>query len=103
MSEAGSRLRKLDAITSTAVRFAIFCVWPTVVAIALGATLFAATHADLLPAMFENGLTPNQRRVGLGYFAVSVVKKREGKGKVELLERRDRWSLYRAVTPPKTQ
>jgi uncharacterized membrane protein len=73
MSEAGSRLRKLDAITSTAVRFAIFCVWPTVVAIALGATLFAATHADLLPAMFENRLTRDQRLVGLGYFAVSLV------------------------------
>jgi len=43
-----------------------------VVAVALGATLFAATHADLLPAMFDNKLTADQRRVGLGYFAGSL-------------------------------
>jgi len=55
------------------VRFAIFCVWPTVVAVALGATLFAATHADLLPAMFENKLTADERRVGLLYLAGSLV------------------------------
>ena len=55
------------------MRFAIFCVWPTVVAVALGATLFAATHADLLPAMFENKLTADERRVGLVYLAGSLV------------------------------
>lgn len=73
MSEAGSRLKKLDAITSAFVRFGILAVWPTLVAIALGATLFAATHADLLPQMFDNKLTREQRFVGLGYFAVSLV------------------------------
>ena len=72
VGEPGSRLRKLDAFTSTAVRFALFCVWPTLVAMALGATLFAATHADLLPAMFDNKLTPQQRWVGLGYVAASL-------------------------------
>ena len=51
----------------------MFCVWPTVVAVALGATLFAATHADLLPAMFENKLTADERRVGLVYVAGSLV------------------------------
>ena len=51
----------------------MFCVWPTVVAVALGATLFAATHADLLPAMFENKLTADERRVGLVYLAGSLV------------------------------
>jgi len=73
VGEPRSWLRKLDAFTSTAVRFAIFCVWPTVVAVALGATLFAATHADLLPAMFENKLTADERRVGLVYLAGSLV------------------------------
>jgi uncharacterized membrane protein len=73
VGEPRSWLRKLDAFTSTAVRFAIFCVWPTVVAVALGATLFAATHADLLPAMFENKLTADERRVGLLYLAGSLV------------------------------
>jgi uncharacterized membrane protein len=66
-------LQKLDAITSAAVRLAIFCVWPVVVAIALGATLFAATHGDLLTAMFDNELTRDERLVGLGYFGVSLV------------------------------
>jgi uncharacterized membrane protein len=73
MSEAGSKLKKLDTITSAAVRFGIFSIWPTVVAIALGATLFAATHADLVPQMFDNKLTREQRFVGLGYFGVSLV------------------------------
>jgi uncharacterized membrane protein len=73
VGEPRSWLRKLDAFTSTAVRFAMFCVWPTVVAVALGATLFAATHADLLPAMFENKLTADERRVGLVYVAGSLV------------------------------
>ncbi len=73
MSRTRSRLQKLDAITSTTMRFATFCIWPVVVAVALGATLFAATHGDLLPAMFDNGLTRDQRLVGLGYFAVSLV------------------------------
>jgi uncharacterized membrane protein len=72
VGEPGSRLRKLDAFTSTAVRFALFCAWPTLVAIALGATLFATTHADLLPAMVDNKLAPDQRWVGLAYFAVSL-------------------------------
>lgn len=73
MSNARSRFQKLEAIASTAVRFATFCVWPVVVAIALGATLFAATHGDLLPAMFDNVLTQDQRLVGLGYFAISLL------------------------------
>ncbi len=73
MGKARSRLQKLDAITSTAVRFAIFCIWPVVVAIALGATLFAATHGDLLTAMFDNRLTHDQRLVGLVYFAGSLL------------------------------
>ena len=73
VGEPRSWLRKLDAFTSTSVRFAIFCVWPTVVAVALGATLFAAMHADLLPAMFENKLTAEERHVGLLYLAGSLV------------------------------
>ena len=72
MTGARSRLQKLDAITSTAVRLAISCVWPVAVAIALGATLFAATHGGLLAAMFDNDLTLHQRLVGLGYFAGSL-------------------------------
>lgn len=55
------------------VRFGIFCVWPVLVAAALGATLFAATHGDLLTAMFDNKLARDQRLVGLVYFAVSLV------------------------------
>jgi len=73
MNEADPMPRKLDAFCSTAVRIAIFCIWPVVVAIALGATLFAATHADLLPAMFDNKLTRGERFIGLGYFGVSLV------------------------------
>jgi uncharacterized membrane protein len=72
MTGTRSRLQKLDAITSTAMRLAISCVWPVVVAIALGATLFAASHGDLLAAMFDNRLTSPQRLVGLGYFAASL-------------------------------
>jgi uncharacterized membrane protein len=73
MSEERSRLRKLDAIASMVVRFGLFSIWPILVAIALGATLFAATHSDLLPAMFDNKLTRDQRLVGLGYFAGSLI------------------------------
>ena len=91
VGEPGSRLRKLDAFTSTAVRLAIFCVWPTVVAIALGATLFAATHADLLPAMFDNKLTADQRRVGLGYFAGSLAAVAAFYAGAFLVRHRDHW------------
>ena len=73
MNERRSRLQKLDAITSTAVRLAAFCAWPVLVAIALGATLFAATHVDLLPQMFDNRLSPDQRDDGLRYFAFSLL------------------------------
>ena len=73
MTRARSRLHKLDAMTSAAVRFALASVWPAVVAIALGATLFAAGHRDLLAAMLDNKLTFQQRLVGLGYFAGSLV------------------------------
>jgi len=64
---------QVDAITSTAVRFATFCIWPLIVAIALGATLFATTHSSLLTAMFDNELTQDERLVGLGYLAVALV------------------------------
>ena len=91
VGEPGSKLRKLDAFTSTAVRFAIFCVWPAVVAIALGATLFAATHADLLPAMFDNKLSPEQRWVGLGYLAGSLVAVAVFYVGALLVRHRDNW------------
>jgi uncharacterized membrane protein len=91
VGEPGSRLRKLDAFTSAAVRFAFFCVWPTLVAIALGATLFAATHADLLPAMFDNKLTPHQRWVGLGFFAASLGAVAAFYVGVLLYRHRDHW------------
>jgi len=73
MTRARSGRHKLDAMTSAAVRFALASVWPVVVAIALGATLFAARHSDLLAAMFDNKLTSHQRLIGLGYFAGSLV------------------------------
>jgi uncharacterized membrane protein len=91
MSDAGSGLKRLDVITSTAVRFAIFCVWPTVFAIALGATLFAATHSELLPAMFGNKLTADQRLVGLGYFAVSLAAVGAFYAVVLFRRHRDNW------------
>ncbi len=73
MREAGARFRKLDAFTTATVRLGVFSVWPTLVAIALGATLFAATHAELLPAMFNNKLTREERFLGLGFFAASWI------------------------------
>jgi len=73
MTGSRSGLQRLDAITSAAVRLAISCVWPVVVAITLGATLFAASHGDLSAAMYDNNLTSHQRLVGLGYFAGSLV------------------------------
>ncbi|MGB5547524.1 MAG: DUF2079 domain-containing protein [Polyangiales bacterium] len=66
-------LRKLDAIASNAVRLGLFCIWPVIVAIALGATLFALTHGELHPAMFDNDLTQPQRLIALGYFAVALL------------------------------
>ncbi len=73
MTESRSRLQKLDAIMSTVVRLGFFLIWPVAIAIAVGATAFAATHADLLTAMFDNRLSEPQRAVGLGFFAASVV------------------------------
>ena len=73
MTESRSRLQKLDAITSTAVRLGFFLIWPLGIAIAVGATLFAATHADLLAAMFDNRLTQSQRIVGLNFMWASAV------------------------------
>lgn len=63
---------KLDAGVSALVRLALFFVWPVIVAAALGATLFAAFHPELLPALFVNDLTRSQRAVGMRYFAGSI-------------------------------
>ncbi len=68
MTESRSRLQRLDAITSTAVRIGFYSIWPLGIAVALGATLFAATHVELLTPMFDNRLTAPQRIVGLNYF-----------------------------------
>ncbi len=73
MSQSRSRLQKLDAMASTAVRFAIFCIWPGAIAVAVGATLFAAVNPELLPQMFDNKLTEAQRIGGLKYFLGSLI------------------------------
>ncbi|MGB8331170.1 MAG: DUF2079 domain-containing protein [Polyangiales bacterium] len=73
MSEGRSGFRKLDTVASTVLKFGLFCIWPVVIAVALGATLFAVTHTELLPAMFDNELARGARFVGLGYFAASLV------------------------------
>ena len=73
MSAGGSKLRKLDAISSTAVQLGFYCVWPVLFAVAIGATLFGLTHGDLLPEMFDNKLSEQQRLVGLGYFGVALL------------------------------
>jgi len=73
MNASRSLLSKLDAIGSTAVRFGLFCVWPVLLAIALGATLFALTHGESFAAMLDNRLNESQRLVALGYFGVSLL------------------------------
>ncbi len=65
-ASATSRVEKI-------ARFGLWCIWPVTVTIALGATLDSITHADQLTAMFDNKLMPDQRLVGLGYFAGSLV------------------------------
>jgi uncharacterized membrane protein len=72
MADSRSRLQRLDAITSTAVRVGFFLIWPVALAVAIGATAFAATHADLLAAMFDNRLLEPQRAVGLSFFVASA-------------------------------
>ncbi|MGB5704280.1 MAG: DUF2079 domain-containing protein [Polyangiales bacterium] len=73
MSAERSRLQRLDAISSAAVRFGFFCIWPVAIAVALGATLFSITHSELLPAMFDNRLTHPQRIVALNYLLGSLI------------------------------
>ena len=73
MSARRSITTKLDAIMSTTVRFGFFAVWPVLVAAALGATLFASTHAASLPAMSDNRLQVPERLVALGFFAGSLL------------------------------
>ncbi len=72
MSAWRSFTTKLDAIMSAAVRLGLFAVWPVLVAVALGATLFAATHGASLPAMVDNDLQRGERLVALGFFGGSL-------------------------------
>lgn len=73
MTEARSRLQKLDAITTGAVRIGFFLIWPVAIAVAVGATVFAASHTNLLAAMFDNRLAEPERNVALITFGVSAL------------------------------
>lgn len=73
MTAPRPRLEALDTIASSVVRFGIFCIWPGAIAVAVGATLFAAVNPELLPAMFDNRLTEAQRLAGLKYLLGSLI------------------------------
>ena len=73
MSATRSFTTKLDAIMFAAVRLGLFAVYPVLVAAALGATLFAATHVASLPAMSDNRLQVPERLVAVGFFAGSLL------------------------------
>ena len=71
--KGSAMVRRIDAIISAAGRFAVFAVWPGLVAVALGSTLYSATHHELLATKFDNKLVEADRWVALGYFGVSVL------------------------------
>jgi uncharacterized membrane protein len=73
MSSRRLSLRKLDAAATFVVRLGFFSVWPTLVAIALGATIYGATHPSFLPPMFDNDLSADDRVTALWYFAASLL------------------------------
>lgn len=57
---------------SSTGRFVIFSFWPTLVAIALGSTVYGAVHVGRHTAMFDNQLGEPERWVALGYFGISL-------------------------------
>ncbi len=66
-------LGRVDGAMSSLGRFAAFAVWPGLLTVALGSTLFSLAHPGLLVSKFDNQLSAADRTMALNYWAVCLV------------------------------